>query len=366
MWVRGIVSGLLIAGSIGVLAAPPATGQVFSPGKNRAFHGVSDTGRVQDFRKFRRQVRAHPATLQMFFHWGVPLKSSGALHRWWKTNTRGVLSLSTAPGGGEEVITPAQIANGRGDHYILRLKETIANARQTVYIRLMPEMNGHWNPYSGFNADGTRRKGKSPWAFKRAWRRFTLIIRGRKRNVINKQLRRHGMPRIYRAKPPVAPVYKRRDVPRILKRPRVSLMWVPQTFGSPNVPGNQPRNYFPGRKYVNWVGADIYSKYATPGVWRALNRFYRDRRWRRKTFVIGEYSPYDNDHSGAFVRKLFSWERKRRRVKMLLYYRSVTHGNPFNLQYYPGAKRSLRRRLNSNHYRQFAKRVRKVPKQPRP
>ena len=366
MRVAGTVVGVLIAGALALAVAAPAGGQVFSPGKNRAFHGVSDTGHVKDFRKFRRQVGAHPATLQMFFHWGVPLKSSGALHRWSTTNTRGVLSLSTAPGSGGEVITPRQIANGRGDHYILRLKETIANARQTVYIRLMPEMNGHWNPYSAFNADGSRRAGKGTKAFKRAWRRFAIIIRGRKRNQINAKLQRQGMPRIYRAKKPVAPVYKRRDLPRRLKRPRVAMMWVPQTFGSPNVPGNQPRNYWPGRGYVDWVGADIFSKYATPGVWGALNRFFRGRPWRGKPFVIGEYSAYDNDHSGAFVRELLRWERRRKRVKMLLYYRSVSPGNPHNLQYYPGAKRSLRRDLNRRHYREFAPGVRKVPRQPKP
>ena len=32
-----------------------------------------------------------------------------------------------------------------------------------------------------------------------------------------------------------------------------------------------------GRRYVDWVGADIYSEYATPGIWAAFKRFYR--RW---------------------------------------------------------------------------------------
>ena len=360
---------LVVAGALSLLAAAaPAAAKPFSPGKNRAFHGVSDTGHVGDFRTFKRQVKAHPATLQMFFHWGVPLRSSGALHRWSATNTRGVLSLSTAPGGGQEVITPRRIAIGFGDHYILRLKQTIANAGQTVYIRLMPEMNGYWNPYSGFNADGSRRagQGKSPRAFRRAWRRFAIIIRGRSRERINRRLRKLGMPRIHRVDGNAGRRYRQLDVPKVLKRPRVALMWVPQTFGSPNVRGNQPPNYWPGRKYVDWVGADIYSKWASPGVWTALDRFFKQRRWRGLPFAIGEYSPYDDDHGGAFVRKLFRWERKRRRVKMLLYYRSVTAGNPHNVQHYPGARRVLRRQLRRKHYRRFGQGVRKVPFEPPP
>ena len=53
------------------------------------------------------------------------------------------------------MITPQQIAEGRDDRYILRLARTIEETGQTVYIRLMAEMNGHWNPYSAYNADGS-------------------------------------------------------------------------------------------------------------------------------------------------------------------------------------------------------------------
>lgn len=365
----------LLAASTALLAvAPPAAGKLpvpgeaWGPGKDRAFHGVSDTGRVEDFRQFRRQVRAHPALLQVFFHWGVPLRSSGALHRWSATRTRGVLSLSTAPGGGTEVITPRQIAKGHGDDYILGLNQSIADAEQTVYVRLMAEMNAHWNPYSQYNADGTARgAGHDTIWYKRAWRRFATIIRGGPRGAINRHLRRNKMPRIHRVQRPTGPAYDELGVPQELPRPRVAMMWVPQTIASPNVLGNQPHNYWPGRRYVDWVGADIYSKWATAGVWAALDRFFKGRRWRRMPFVIGEYSPYDNDSSGAFVRRLFAWgEARPKRVKTLLYYRSVNAENPHNLQYYPGAQDALRQILSKRRYREFAPGVRQVPVEPPP
>ena len=111
-----------------------------------------------------------------------------------------MLSLSTGTGAGVEMITPQQIAEGRDDRYILRLASTIAETGQTVYIRLMAEMNGHWNPYSAFNQDGTaRRNGHSTRWYKRAWRRFALIIRGGPRAQINRRLLRMGLPRILRA-----------------------------------------------------------------------------------------------------------------------------------------------------------------------
>jgi hypothetical protein len=378
MAIRTNALGLLVVGAAMVLVAAstpaaatgkiPVPGKAYGPGKSRAFHGVSDTGRVEDFRKFQRQVQAHPAVLQMFFHWGVPLGSSGALHRWWRTSTRGVLHLSTAPGGGEEVITPRGIAKGFGDHYLLRLNESIASAEQTVYLRLMAEMNGHWNPYSSYNADGTRRgDGRGTIWYKRAWRRVATVVRGGPRTAINRHLRRNKMPRIHRVRRPTGPTYAELGVPRELPRPRVAMMWVPQTISSPNVRGNQPHNYWPGRRYVDWVGADIYSRWATEGVWAALDRFFKGKRWRRMPFVIAEYSPYDNGHDGGFVRRLFSWaEARPKRSKMLIYYRSVNADNPHNLQYYPGAKLALRRILDQRRYREYAPGVQQVPRQPPP
>ena len=162
------------------------------PRNGHAYHGVSDTGSVADFDTFADQVGAHPAVLQDFFHWRVPL-TTGALYRWGATDTRGVLSLSTATGDGEEMITPRQIARGKDDRYMTHMAADIAETGQTVYIRLMAEMNGHWNAYSAYNADGTaRRHGHSARWYKLAWRRFTLILRGGSRDQINRKLRADG------------------------------------------------------------------------------------------------------------------------------------------------------------------------------
>jgi hypothetical protein len=162
-----------------------------------------------------------------------------------------------------------------------------------------------------------------------------------------------GMPRILRAKSNRAPVYRRDGVPATLPHPKVAFMWVPQTSGSPNVRGNQPQDYFPGRKFVDWVGADIFSHWANTTAWSKLSWFYNH--YDRWPLVIGEYSPWDNDVSGAFVRKLFSWAVQHGRTRMLLYYRSVDKQNSFNLQFYPGAELALQNILNNTtRYLPFA------------
>ena len=155
---------LLLASVVALAGAASATASPMRPGTGWPTT-VSDTGDPDDLFAFADQVGAHPAVLQAFYHWRVPL-TTGALYRWGVTDTRGVLSLSTGTGAGVEMITQ-QIAEGQDDRYILRLASTIAETGQTVYIRLMAEMNGHWNPYSAFNktalrvATGTRHAGTS-------------------------------------------------------------------------------------------------------------------------------------------------------------------------------------------------------------
>ena len=357
------------AALLGLLVlAPTAVADSYAPGKDRAFHGVSDTGKVGDLFDFADQVGAHPAVMQDFYYWGVPL-TSGAFYRWAATDTRGVLSLSSAKGSGEEVITPHQIAAGYGDRYIINLGRTIAESGQVVYIRLMAEMNGHWNPYSAYNADGSaRRHGHSTRWFRRGWRRFALIVRGGSRTRINEKLVRMGQPRILRAKSQADPIYAGEPdgiplpVPEQMPEPRVALMWVPPSFGSPNIAGNQPDDYWPGGKYVDWVGIDIYSKFA--GAFDEGKAFFE--RYDRWPFVIGEYSPWDNDYSGIFTRELFGWANDHERVKMLIYYRSVSTDNAFNVQFYPGAQEVLREQLNKRRYVEFAPGVREIPDPPPP
>ena len=137
----------------------------------------------------------------------------------------------------------------------------------------------------------------------------------------------------------------------MMPKPKVAFMWVPQTTGSPNVPGNQPKNYWPGGNFVDWVGIDIYSKYASAAMPK-MREFYK--RWKGYPFVIGEYSPWDNDMSGAWTRRLLSWARSHDRVGMLIYYRSVTADNPYYVSHYPGARSALRSALNRPKFDPYA------------
>ena len=316
------------------------------------FHGVSDTKRgVKDVKLFQRQVGSHPAVLEDFYHWDTPV-TTGALERWHQSRSRGVLSLSTAPGGKSELISPRKISLGNGDQYIAHLAQSIAKSKQVVYIRLMPEMNGSWNPYCAYNANGSKKGiNHSTKAFRQAWRRFTIIMRGGTVKSINAQLHKLGMPRLLQAKSNTDPIYIKDGIGKRVQKPRVAMIWNPQTIGSPNVSGNSARSYWPGAKYVDWVGADIYSKFASPGIRSAFSRFYAQ--YEQFPFVVGEYSAWNNDRRGSFVRWLFKWARQHSRTRMLVYYRSVFPNSPFDIGRYPGARAALRHELKSKRFMQY-------------
>jgi hypothetical protein len=198
------------------------------------------------------------------------------------------------------MITPGAIAAGQGDAWLLALGRAIAASGHPVYIRLMAEMDGYWNPYSADNADGSPRgAAHSPAAFRKAWKRVTLIMRGGSLSRIDHQLARLGMP----------PLHTSHDLPG----GQVAMLWVPQVSGSPAVAGNQPRMYWPGRAWVDWVGTDFYSKFPN---FRGLDSFYAA--FSSRPFVFGEYAMWGVDDP-SYVRELFGWVRGHARTRMLVY-----------------------------------------------
>jgi hypothetical protein len=132
-----------------------------------------------------------------------------------------------------------------------------------------------------------------------------------------------------------------------LAQPQVSFLWVPQVAGAPDVPGNAPRAYWPGSRYVDWVGTDFYAKFPN---WSGLDRFYRQ--FRGKPFVFAEWALWGRDDA-AFVRSLFRWTRGHGRVRMMLYNQGVTDGGPFRLSHYPRGLEALRRALRGPRFAEF-------------
>lgn len=316
------------------LGAGTASALTLTPPRNTVFFGVSDRGSTAEFLEFEAMVGKHPALLQTFHPWGNSLNR--AFQRWHETAVRPILHIATADAQTlAELITPQQIAQGQGDDYLLQLNAFFSKRGLRAYIRPLGEPNRCRNVWSGVTCDGKMKGGEhAPVWYKQAFRRIVTIVRGGgTADEINATLAGINLPPLSRTKGPN---------PKSLPAAPVATIWSPLPAGSPRVKGNWPGNYWPGPRWVDWVGTDFYSQYPH---WRDLDRFFRQPRWRGKPFSLTEWAVAGKDDP-RFTRQLIAWIVKRPRVRMFVYYRGFgATGNPYALGLYPRTANTLRKKI---------------------
>lgn len=204
----------------------------------------------------------------------------------------------------------------------------------------MAEMDGYWNPYCAFGPDGRSRGASHSTAeFRRAWRRSVTIVRGGPLAAVDRRLAALGLPPVHGAGG---------DLPR----PRVAFLWVPQVAGAPDTAANAPRAYWPGRRWVDWVGTDFYSRYPN---FAGLERFYRA--YGTLPFAFGEWAIWGRDDP-AFVRGFLGWVGRHPRVRMILYNQGNNPVGPFRLSRYPASAGALRAGLRGRRFPAYAPELR--------
>jgi len=318
--------------SLAAIVASAAHADPYLPPAGKVFHGVTGGKEVGAYEKATGQ---HPPVFQFFSSYGSPTQYMFQAAE--RERARLMIHVSTLTNG-RETVTPAAIASGAEDAYLIGLGERIADGRTPVYLRLMSEMNGHWNAYAAFDANGRGRgAAHSTAAFRRAWKRSVLIVRGGDVRAIDSKLKKLGLPPV-------------RTNEQALPEPPVAFLWVPQVAGAPDTKANSPRAYWPGRDYVDWVGTDFYSKFPNFG---GLDRFYNDFKRERKPFMFGEWAMWGRDDAG-FVHRFFSWASAHGSVRMLMYNQGNLTNGPFRLYRYPRATRALRAKLESSRFAPFA------------
>ena len=227
---------------------------------------------------------------------------------------------------GKETATPEGIAEGQNDRFLFKLNRAIAAHRgRLFYLRPFPEMNGHWEANCAFNQDGTPRPDDHSTAWSRkAFARIAIIARGGTAAAINRKLARLQLPPIRHGLP---------DTTSKLK-----MVWNPQGFGAPLVPGNAPNDYYPGDAYVDVVADDIYQ--TTHGsTWWAAEALYASH--PTKAFGFGEWGLWGVDDPW-FIHKMGAFARTHKRVVLLAFF----NGRPrsrFDLAAKPKATKAYRR-----------------------
>ena len=341
-----LAATLAIAAAAVLGAAASASAGLLKPPGNDVYFGVSDTGNPADFGQFSSAFHKHPAVIESFRSWGSDFH--GSLERWETARARPILHITTAdPEDGHELLTPRAIARGAGDGYLVRLNRLFWSKKMRAYVRPLGEPNRCLNVYASYGCGGEPRdSAHEPRWYRLAFRRVYVIVHGGgSRATIDRRLREAGVPplRANVAGLPAAPV---------------AVIWSPLPAGSPTTPGNRPRHFYPGSRWVDWVGTDFYASYPE---WGALTGLYR--RYHGKPFALTEWG-VENGDDPSFVRRLFIWLERHRRCRMLVYYQDFGSTSSYRIQNYSQSLGVLRNHIHSPRFPPFAPGFPQLPPPP--
>lgn len=318
---------LLAAILLTVALTPAASAEPYTAPGGKVLWGGQGGYTAGSIGAFARQSGKHPAVFNYFISWGASRSNfhwlGFRLQDAAGANSHPMLSVSPEHTG----LSLKDLATGGGDAFLVGLNRLIAENDQTVYLRPLSEMNNSNNPYSAYDDSGRPRgPGYTTAWFKKAWRRIALIERGGSVATIDAKLKRLKLP----------PVRTGADQ---LPQPRIALMWVPLSYGNPEIPKNHPQHFWPGKAYVDWVGTTWYSLYRNTG---AMHSFYNFRKWRGKPFAFAEWGVWGRDEPG-FVGQFFGFLKSHPRVRMAVYYQSASLKPEFALANHPASRAALRR-----------------------
>jgi hypothetical protein len=319
------------------LASLPAVAAAdpFLPPAGKVWNGLTGGSDAGDY---EARTGKHPAVWQHFIAWGGSYQYTIANSR--GANARLMYHLGTSKGQNlPERLSPGDIARGQGDGFLVGLAGDIAQNGSPAYLRLMGEMNNCNNAYAAYDCGGGKRDADhSAATFKRAWKRVYLIMHGGPKATIDARLSRLGLPAVQAGG-------------AMLPQPRLAFVWAPMTGGAPAISALRPQVYWPGSKWVDWVGTSFYSRFPN---FTGLDRFYTDfALGRRKPFAIAEWAIWGSD-APAFADRLFDWIGGHERVQMVQYNQGSEPGGIFRLSRYPASARVVRARLAHPRYLDFA------------
>lgn len=276
-------------------------------------------GITGDLPHFQVETGQQSTVHQAFLGWGQGISYGAPLVGFLSTLTPiPMIHLGTSDTRtGKEAITPAAIAAGKGDGYLIALNQAVAQWGKGIYVRPMAEMNDYVNKYSGFKANGAPKPQHSPADYRRMFARIYLILHGGSATAINAKLKALG-------EPPIAHDLATNPFPRL------RVVWSPLAGGDPHISANDPQNYYPGAKYTDLDAGDIFDeKLVDTAPWNALEDIYKASVAHGRPFAIPEWGLFGIDDD-AFVQHMCDF-LKSHAVEEAGFYESKV-GTIFDLQ----------------------------------
>jgi hypothetical protein len=307
---------LLVVAAVFVVAVPAASASLM-------LGVLGSAGRFSSLTGQRSTVGHVIVGWNQGYTWGAPLAKQFSTHG---PVPLFAFTMSRIRPSVHEVITPRGVAFGAGDGYLTALNRAIGAWGRVIFIRPFPEMNGHWNSYCAYTSSGRRKDASHSTAmFRKAFARVYLLLHGGSAQQLNTRLRALGLSG-------VSHDFDNNPYPTL------RVVWNPQGYGSPNLPGNTAQAYYPGDRYVDVVANDLYD-IGGKAAWAANDRLYKAH--RSKPYAIAEWGLWGLDDP-AFVRRMAGWARTHYRLQLLAYYAGRS-GGVFDLATKPRSRAAYRR-----------------------
>ena len=274
--------------------AVPAGGKVPPPPRRQVYWGAYASGvpfRQSSLTGLTRRAGRRPAIVMWYQDWSgnFPAQSAARLAH------LGIVPMITwepwkppRVAGSPATIQPryrlARITAGAFDRYLTRYAREIERYGGPVMLRPFHEMDGNWYPWGG-TANGNR-----PHDFVPAWRH-------------------------------VHDLFTRLGVHN------VTWVWSLNATSVPLRRDNTPREYWPGARYVDWIGLSGFNfgRSRSFGSWVSFNTLFRARiaqlrRYHRPIAITEIASVEVGGDKAAWIRQTFSQLRRSPLVRALIWY----------------------------------------------
>jgi hypothetical protein len=347
----------------GVSTAPPAsrTLEKFEPADRQVYDGVNanqqagDTVAVSTQRwvDYSKNILGgeEPLISHTFTGYDTEMSFDTDIAK-----ARGAVPLVSWQTGSEA--SPETIANAgatssgkRSDYVIMNVASDLRTYGEPVFLRIDQEMNAYWFEWCAYNSDGTPRAHTTE-DFKNMWRRMHIIFEGGTVSGMNSKLAAEGMPPLDQQVGTSAASKGLSSTmdPNAYLAPTNNVAFVFNPVDAPGIPnkaGNLWADYYPGDKYVDWVGQTSYdgtSNVALITRFGWLDQFYQD-------FAVGHDKPYMmgewglTQHRGddpAYIQRVLDWQKAHPRVKALVYFNVQTSKLEHRLEVYPDSAALMR------------------------
>jgi mannan endo-1,4-beta-mannosidase len=282
--------------ALGAAAAPSAGAKVAPPPAGKEYWGVFTPGipySLGPLAQAERNAGRRPAIALWYQAWagrsafprtavarlaGLGIVPMITWEPWRAPRVAGTLDLH------QPQYRLARIAAGRFDGYIRRYALAVKRYGGPVMLRPFHEMDGDWYPWGGTV------NGNTPKDFVAAWRHI-------------------------------------HDVFTRAGADNVTWVWSVNAGSVPNRRGNQPSDYWPGGRYVDWIGISGFNWGAARnfGGWISFDRIYSSRvgallRYHRPIALTEIAAPEVGGNKAAWIASSFARLSHYPRIRALVWY----------------------------------------------